>query len=272
MLPPGGPPPLVLRRRRELFLKALQEQQIMFRKANKKHAGSVHAGDEEEDVERTHFQTPPTRWEENEETATLTMDVAGFSVEDLQVSLHQDHHHHQQLVLCLSGKRQNKIGDTFVLHRRIVLDQQVYNVDRDIQQAYFSDGVLEITIPKHQDPKPEEIRWIPIHGTTKSSSKNIVQQGSSSSNDDNIGDPAEENDIVSLPEDDTTTKNARCAEVPKDTAKVVETVVAEEEEENAAAVMDEEANSEGGSNSRTKPQQEKKEEDSSWEEVNPKKN
>jgi HSP20 family molecular chaperone IbpA len=129
-------------RRQQQFFNHLVEQQM-------KEGESV-----PEDKKETHEEAPgqslpylqrgPVQRRETEEDFTFAFDLPGFNVDDLQVSVH-DH------VLSLIGKRQNKIGDSFVVRRSFTLGKSGF--DEDNIQANLWEGVLEITIPKKPEPK-----------------------------------------------------------------------------------------------------------------------
>merc|ERR1712232_93044 len=95
------------------------------------------------------------RRDDSEESTKLSIDVAGFATSDLEIRV-QNH------ILTLHGSRKNSLGDVFVLHRKVGLDERVHN--QDSIQARTDNGVLEITIPK-MTPKPTTIA-IPIHTVT----------------------------------------------------------------------------------------------------------
>jgi HSP20 family molecular chaperone IbpA len=152
------------RLRRQQFFNHLLEQQM---KEALKYSTSTTAEKEGESVPEdkkeaqeetsgqssTYLQRGPVQRRETEEDFTFAFDLPGFNVDDLQVSV-EDH------VLSLFGKRQNKIGDTFVVRRSFALGKSGF--DEDNIQANLSEGVLEITIPKKPEPKARL-----IHITTK---------------------------------------------------------------------------------------------------------
>jgi HSP20 family molecular chaperone IbpA len=85
-------------------------------------------------VERT-----PIHFEETPEAATIALDVAGYSPDDIEVRL-------DNFVVSIDGKRVNKLGDTFVIHRRFRVDKTT--VIEDEVRASLSDGILEVVVPK----------------------------------------------------------------------------------------------------------------------------
>merc|ERR1711976_961731 len=48
--------------------------------------------------------------------------------------------------LTVSGQRTNKLGDTFVMRRRLALKADVY--DEEAVEAHLENGVLELMVPK----------------------------------------------------------------------------------------------------------------------------
>jgi len=99
---------------------------------------------------RKHFQRVSAHIDETENDITIAMDVHGFGVDDLKISL-EDH------VLSLSGKRRNRLKDTFFIQKRFVLAESIY--DEATIEADLSEGVLEIKIEKKPELQP---RTIPI--------------------------------------------------------------------------------------------------------------
>jgi hypothetical protein len=99
----------------------------------------------------------PLHRDENSEKTTLSLDVAGFQLDQLCIEI-DDH------VLTISGERTNRLGDTFVTRRRFALQRGIY--DEENVSATLEDGVLEVTIVK----KPlSQSRKIPITVTSSSS-------------------------------------------------------------------------------------------------------
>merc|ERR1712071_695599 len=92
---------------------------------------------EQQKENTTYIQSPQQfHQEETENETKLTIDVAGFAASDLQIRFKNG-------VLALRGKRQNKLGETFILGRRVRLRGSSF--DEDNIKADFDEGVLEIT-------------------------------------------------------------------------------------------------------------------------------
>lgn len=90
----------------------------------------------------------PLHCRETSEMTSLLLDVASFKPDQLKIEI--DNH-----VLTISGKRTNKLGDTFATHRRFALRADTY--DEDTISANIDDGILEITIQKRVAPKSRQI-------------------------------------------------------------------------------------------------------------------
>ncbi|KAG7360990.1 Hsp20/alpha crystallin family protein [Nitzschia inconspicua] len=106
------------------------------------------------------MERTPVHRKETEDEATISMDVSGFSVDQLQVRLEEEQGDSSTTrpILIVSGARENSLGDKFEIHRRFLLDQK--NLAKNIQeveiQAHFSnDSVLTIRVPKKKQ-EPEE--------------------------------------------------------------------------------------------------------------------
>lgn len=84
-------------------------------------------------------RTPIHMHPESPDAAKMSLDVTGFSPED--ISIHID-----EYVVSIKGQRTNKLGDVFCLDRRFRLDKNTANVDQ--VTAAFDDGILELTVPK----------------------------------------------------------------------------------------------------------------------------
>lgn len=108
-------------------------------------------------VERT-----PVHRQETEDEATISMDVSGFTVDQLQVRLEEEQGGDlSRPILVVSGTRQNSLGDRFQIHRRFLLDRQNLgdNLHKIAISASFSkDGVLTIRVPKKKKKdEPEKV-------------------------------------------------------------------------------------------------------------------
>lgn len=91
----------------------------------------------------------PLHFHETTEMAVLLLDVASFKPDQLKIEI--DNH-----VLTITGKRTNKLGDTFATHRRFALHADTYDED-NISANIDDDGILEITIQKRMAPKSRQI-------------------------------------------------------------------------------------------------------------------
>eukprot|EP00529_Nitzschia_sp_RCC80_P026875 CAMPEP_0113495844 /NCGR_PEP_ID=MMETSP0014_2-20120614/29815_1 /TAXON_ID=2857 /ORGANISM="Nitzschia sp." /LENGTH=276 /DNA_ID=CAMNT_0000389747 /DNA_START=94 /DNA_END=924 /DNA_ORIENTATION=- /assembly_acc=CAM_ASM_000159 len=109
---------------------------------------------------RTHVITErsPVHRNETDKVATISIDVTGYNVEDLKISVDDDH------IVTVNGRRKNKLGDTYVIHRRFKLDKNT--ADKDKIEIRLVDGILDIVVPKKSVTGP---RLIPITTTTTSS-------------------------------------------------------------------------------------------------------
>lgn len=99
-------------------------------------------------------QVPYMRWEDDEKSITLAVDVAGFKAKDLEISVSNSKH------LVIKGKRSNKYGDSFVLKRQAKLNIHIH--DESAIEAKLEHDLLEITIPKLNTGQ-QNSRVIPIH-------------------------------------------------------------------------------------------------------------
>ena len=99
----------------------------------------------------------PVHHNETNKVATISIDVTGYNVDDLKISIDDDH------IVTVDGRRTNKLGDTYVIHRRFKLDKNT--ADKDKIEVRLVDGILDIVVPKKSVTGP---RLIPI--TTKPSS------------------------------------------------------------------------------------------------------
>jgi HSP20 family molecular chaperone IbpA len=96
----------------------------------------------------TYFQRPPVHREETYRSMSFAFDMPGFDVDDLKITV-EDH------VLSFVGTRRNKFGDTLIVRRRVAINESLF--DEQNIQADYSEGVLEITIPKKPEPKARRI-------------------------------------------------------------------------------------------------------------------
>merc|ERR1712170_101790 len=183
----------------------------------------------------------PLHREETDQKATISLDVSGFSIEQLKIEI-------EKHVLTVSGQRTNKLGDTFVMRRRLALKADVY--DEEAVEAHLEHGVLELTVPKIPI---KGARFIPITLIPESSSQPRPDEKESSVDSESTSSKADENE----PEQDLLSPS-----VTKDEDVSVETVSNEEEEEeivfSGASANESELVSQTGSESA---------QDSTWEEI-----
>ena len=111
-----------------------------------------------------HRQTVTVHRNQTEESLTLSLDVPGFGSDNIQIrvimkeskggKIGQD----KMPVLEVHGERQNRLGETFVVHEQFIVPKDTYEVDNGIS-ANLVDGVLEINVTKKPVVQP---RMIPI--------------------------------------------------------------------------------------------------------------
>jgi HSP20 family molecular chaperone IbpA len=90
----------------------------------------------------------PIHFQETSEAATIALDVAGFSPNDIQVRT-------ENYVVSIDAQRVNKLGDTYVIRRRFRLDKST--VLEDMVRANLSDHILEVVVPKKAKVGPRSI-------------------------------------------------------------------------------------------------------------------
>ncbi|KAG7356879.1 Hsp20/alpha crystallin family protein [Nitzschia inconspicua] len=147
------------------------QSQFQKEKETSKEPGQKEAESTENSVSTRHrmngkgnvvMERTPVHRKETEDEATISMDVSGFSIDQLQVRLEEEQGDSSTTrpILIVSGSRENSLGDKFEIHRRFLLDQK--NLAKNIQeveiQAHFSnDSVLTIRVPKKkQEPEEEQ--------------------------------------------------------------------------------------------------------------------
>merc|ERR1712125_58536 len=177
---------------------------------------------------RVVIEKSPLHREETNEKTTISLDVAGFSIEQLKIEM-EDH------VLSVVGKRTNKLGDTFVTQRRFALKQDIY--DEESVKAHLEDGVLDLVVQK----KPVvRARMIPITFAPVSPSEKRENQATESSITSRSSSSKEEVEKEKEPkeeqvEHDVNCETSRTASLPaaSDSKRVVgvSTVSNKEEEE-----------------------------------------
>ena len=96
----------------------------------------------------TQQQKVPVHRNETDEELTIAMDISGFDIANIQITVEND-------VLCIHGERTNKIGDSFIVEECFDLDKEVF--DEDTVTASASEGVLEVKVQKKAAPQPRVI-------------------------------------------------------------------------------------------------------------------
>ncbi|MGH9369652.1 MAG: Hsp20/alpha crystallin family protein [Thermoanaerobaculia bacterium] len=102
---------------------------------------------------------PPVDIAEDNDRITLTAELPGFSEDQIEVQMEGG-------VLTLRGERlfeESKEGRSYHRVERsygqfVCAFTLPNNVDRENIKATFSDGLLEIALPKREDAKPRQIR------------------------------------------------------------------------------------------------------------------
>lgn len=177
---------------------------------------------------RVVMERTPIHQQETAEAATIALDVTGFTTDNLNIQV-DDH------VVSVSGQRQNRLGDTYMIRRRFKVDKKT--VDQEQIRASLSDGVLEIIVPKKPNAGP---RAIPI---SISATSTII---SAASTESLTASPSKSQDVLDEEVDtssetsaDQSTDDAIATEEEKEDSVEVETVeedhAGEEAEENATA-------------------------------------
>merc|ERR1712224_990636 len=110
-----------------------------------------------------------------EKQAKISFDVTGFTVDDIDIQIihdDDDDDDNNNLVIHVSGKRQNRLGDIFVLNRKFRLNGNAVVVadGKNIYANLDGDGVLEIVVQKKKKNENDGVvgtaaRTIPL--TTK---------------------------------------------------------------------------------------------------------
>jgi HSP20 family molecular chaperone IbpA len=98
--------------------------------------------------QRFFVERAPIHFHETDEAATIALDVAGFSSQDIQVRM-------EDFVVSIDAKRLNKLGDTYVIRRRFRLDKTT--VIEDMVRANLTDHILEVVVPKKAKVGPRSI-------------------------------------------------------------------------------------------------------------------
>ncbi|KAL3893672.1 MAG: hypothetical protein SGARI_008011, partial [Bacillariaceae sp.] len=99
----------------------------------------------EESKTAAQHQKVPVHRNETDEALTIAMDISGFDVANIHITVEND-------VLCIQGERTNKIGDSFIVEEYFDLDKEQF--DEDTLKASASEGVLEVKVQKKAAPQP----------------------------------------------------------------------------------------------------------------------
>jgi len=166
-----------------------------------------------------HFQRVSAHLNETEKGTVIAMDVPGFGVDDLKISL-EDH------VLSLFGKRRNRLKNTFVIHKRFVLTDSIY--EETSIEADLSEGVLEIKIEKKPEPQP---RMIPISLKEETPGKNETRNSDTDIKLSFVSKEDKEEITTSSPSPPSSSVST--AAVVAGAEKVLVESISEEEEEEA---------------------------------------
>jgi HSP20 family molecular chaperone IbpA len=122
----------------------------------------------------TILERTPVHRQETEESATVSMDVSGFALDQLQVRLEEEEKGTKfgfgRPRLTVHGERTNLLGDKFKIHRRFQLDRDNLahgNLqDLAISANLSKEGILTIRIPKKKKGAEKEVekvsRTIPV--------------------------------------------------------------------------------------------------------------
>merc|ERR1712124_34287 len=119
-------------------------------------------------------RSPIHMHEETPQFAKMSLDVAGFTPNDISINV--DNH-----VVSIRGQRTNKLGDVFELDRKFRLDKNT--VDVDGVTAAFDDGILEVTVPKKPVAGPRKIT-IAVASSVASDNTKASDDSSASHNED----------------------------------------------------------------------------------------
>merc|ERR1712224_795519 len=120
-------------------------------------------------------RSPIHMHEETPQFAKMSLDVAGFTPDDISINV--DNH-----VVSIRGQRTNKLGDVFELDRKFRLDKNTVNVDG--VTASFEDGILEVTVSKKPIAGPRKIQ-IAVASSVASDDAKASDDSSASRDEDN---------------------------------------------------------------------------------------
>ncbi|HTO75922.1 MAG TPA: Hsp20/alpha crystallin family protein [Thermoanaerobaculia bacterium] len=117
---------------------------------------------------------PPVDIAEDKDRITLTAELPGFRQDQIEIQMEGG-------VLTLRGERRFEDASDGKNFHRVERSYGQFvrsftlpnNVDRERIQASFSDGLLEISMPKREDAKPRQIK-ISAVAETKGSEKKTV--------------------------------------------------------------------------------------------------
>mmetsp|Transcript_1247 Transcript_1247/g.2854 ORF Transcript_1247/g.2854 Transcript_1247/m.2854 type:complete len:327 (-) Transcript_1247:138-1118(-) len=198
-------------------------------------------------------RTPIHMQPETPDAAKMSLDVTGFSPEE--ISIHID-----EFVVSIKGQRTNKLGDVFCLDRRFRLDKNTANVDQ--VTATFDDGILELTVPKKSVAGP---RKIPIVVSGFNAETETEPTASDNNNEEEEASSHEEENVV-----------ADSNEVDEEPQSTEETVPNEESEEEQDEIVVETVNEDNVATNEDEVQEsptndivanKSAEEEETWEEV-----
>jgi HSP20 family molecular chaperone IbpA len=128
-------------------------------------SAAVVSGRHETSEENTILERTPVHREETDEFATISMDVSGFALSQLNVRLEEEEQmtttgQSNRPILTVDGERTNLLGDKFQIHRRFLLDRDNL-ADGNLQDLAISanlskEGILTIRVPKKEKGKMEK--------------------------------------------------------------------------------------------------------------------
>jgi HSP20 family molecular chaperone IbpA len=183
---------------------------------------------------RVFIERAPIHFNENDEAATIALDVAGFSPQDIQVRV-------EDFIVSIDAKRVNKLGDTYVIRRRFRVDKAT--VVEDMVRANLTDHILEVVVPKKAKVGP---RSIPISTTATVTSSKKMAEGkeetkATDKSETNHQSSKEEEEVVSSAPAlvDVTTENEQKDASNRDSIKVEVAQSGTVEEESWEDVKDE---------------------------------
>jgi HSP20 family molecular chaperone IbpA len=107
--------------------------------------------------EQAHHQVyVPAHIDEENEIVSISLDIPGFSINDLNVEI-------ERSIIRMSGMRINKLGHKFSFGRHFLMKETL--LDADHVMANLSDGILTISLPRKEEMK---CRVVPITSNTSS--------------------------------------------------------------------------------------------------------